>query len=51
MGSLISYINRMGDGWQAFPVSSTNKYPGELWDAWTAVNGEYVDSENLLWRR
>ena len=43
MGSLISYINRMGEGWQAFPVQSTNKYPGELWDAWTPANGEYID--------
>ena len=29
--SLISYINRLGEGWQAFPVASTNKYPGDLW--------------------
>lgn len=28
--SLISYINRLGDGWQAFPLATTTKYPGDL---------------------
>ena len=28
--SLISYINRMHKGWQAFPYASTSKYPGDL---------------------
>ena len=32
ISSLISYINRLGEGWQAFPVAATNKYPGELWN-------------------
>lgn len=43
MSSLISYINRMNEGWQAFPVQSTNKYPGELWDSEEQTQkGEYV---------
>lgn len=29
-GSLISYINRMHKGWQAFPYATTSKYPGDL---------------------
>lgn len=28
--ALISYINRLGDGWQAFPCATTSKYPGDL---------------------
>lgn len=28
--SLISYINRMHMGWQAFPYATTTKYPGDL---------------------
>ena len=28
--ALISYINRLGEGWQAFPCSTTNKMPGDL---------------------
>ncbi len=28
--SLISYINRMHMGWQAFPYATTSKYPGDL---------------------
>lgn len=28
--SLISYINRLHEGWQAFPVATTTKYPGDL---------------------
>lgn len=34
VSSLISYINQLyAEGWQAFPVASTNNYPGDLWDA------------------
>lgn len=33
VSSLISYINQLyAEGWQAFPVASTNNYPGDLWD-------------------
>ena len=28
--SLISYINRMHDGWEAFPTAASAKYPGDL---------------------
>ncbi len=28
--SLVSYINRMHKGWQAFPYATTSKYPGDL---------------------
>ena len=31
ISSLVSYINRLGDGWQAYPYASTNKYPGDLY--------------------
>ena len=31
ISGLISYINRLSEGWQAFPVSTTNKYPGDLY--------------------
>lgn len=30
ISSLISYINRLGDGWEAFPTATTTKYPGDL---------------------
>ena len=30
ISGLISYINRLGDGWQAFPFAATSKYPGDL---------------------
>lgn len=29
---LITYINKIGDGWEAFPTATTSKYPGDLWD-------------------
>lgn len=28
--ALISFINRMGNGWEAFPTANTTKYPGDL---------------------
>lgn len=30
VGSLISYINRIGEGWEAFPTAQTSRYPGDL---------------------
>ena len=30
VSALISYINRLGEGWQAFAVASTSLYPGNL---------------------
>ena len=30
INSLVSYINRIGDGWECFPTASTNSYPGDL---------------------
>lgn len=29
---LITYINKIGNGWEAFPTATTSKYPGDLWD-------------------
>ena len=29
--SLIAYINKIGDGFEAFPMASTSKYPGDLY--------------------
>lgn len=37
MTSLISWINRLGEGWQAFPTASTSMYPGNLWDVEASV--------------
>ncbi len=31
VSALVSYINRLGEGWQAYPTASTNSYPGELY--------------------
>lgn len=28
---LVTYLNKFGDGWQAFPTATTSKYPGDLW--------------------
>lgn len=30
VAELISYINKLGNGWQAFPTATTSKYPGDL---------------------
>ena len=30
VGSLISYINRIGEGWEAFPLATTSRYCGDL---------------------
>lgn len=30
ISGLISYLNRLNEGWQAFPLATTNKYPGDL---------------------
>ena len=30
ISALISYINRIGDGWEAFPTSTTNAIPAEM---------------------
>lgn len=30
VSSLISYINSLGDGWQAFPLAATSAFPGDL---------------------
>ena len=32
---LITYINKLGEGWQAFPTATTSKYPGDLWEIGT----------------
>ena len=31
VAGLISYINRLGDGWQAFPFATTSSYPGDMY--------------------
>ena len=28
--ALIAYVNRLGEGWEAFPTSTTSNYPGEM---------------------
>ena len=30
IAALVSYINRLNEGWQAFPTATTTKYPGDL---------------------
>lgn len=30
VSALISYINRLNQGWQCFPIATTSKYPGDL---------------------
>lgn len=42
---LITYINKIGDGWEAFPTATTSKYPGDLWNL--EEKGEYVGEETL----
>lgn len=32
VGGLLTYLNSLSEGWQAFPVAATNKLPGELHD-------------------
>ena len=32
IGSLVSYINRIGEGWTAFPFATTNKLPHDIFD-------------------
>lgn len=36
VGSLVAYINRLGNGWEAFPLATTSRYCGDL------VIGSYV---------
>lgn len=40
---LITYINKLGEGWEAFPTATTSKYPGDLWD----FRGEKVYIDNV----
>ena len=30
--ALLSYINRLGEGWQAFPYGTTSQFPGDLYN-------------------
>ena len=30
ISALIAYINRLNQGWQAFPIATTSKYPGDI---------------------
>ena len=43
IGSLVSYINRIGEGWIAFPFASTNKLPHDIWDMDEECYNRYVD--------
>lgn len=43
VSSLISWINRLGEGWQAFPTAITSMYPGKLWDVLERT------SESIVW--
>lgn len=43
---LISYINKIGNGWEAFPTATTSKYPGDLWDIYVDNFVGTVNFEN-----
>lgn len=51
MSSLISWLNRLGEGWQAFPTASTSMYPGNLWDITekTATETVWLSYDDLRW--
>ena len=43
ISSLVSYINRIGEGWVAFPFASTNKLPHDIHDVDEACYNHYVE--------
>ena len=43
IGTLVSYINRVGEGWVAFPFASTNRLPHDLYDVEAACYNKYVE--------
>ncbi len=43
IGSLVSYINRIGEGWIAFPFASTNRLPHDIYDMDFACYNKYVE--------
>lgn len=44
--SLISYINRMGDGWEAFPTSTTSNFPGDM-----KIKENYTEVKSMSYAR
>ena len=45
--ALISYINRLGEGWQAFPYGATSQLPGDLHDV--GVERHKVKNDDYLY--
>ena len=43
ISSLVSYINRIGEGWVAFPFASTNKLPHDIHDVNENCYNHYVE--------
>ena len=47
IASLVTYINSLGDGWQAFPYATSSNYPGDLWASY--IDKKYIDTVTLKW--
>ena len=45
IGSLVSYINRIGEGWIAFPFAGTNRLPHDIYDMDADCYNIYVNVE------
>ena len=43
ISSLVSYINRIGEGWSAFPFATTNKLPHDIFDMNEDCYNKYVN--------
>ena len=43
ISSLVSYINRIGEGWNAFPFATTNKLPHDIFDMSADCYNKYVN--------
>ena len=43
IGSMVSYINRIGEGWVAFPFASTNRLPHDIYDINADCYNKYVE--------
>lgn len=47
IAGLITYINQLGNGWQAFPYATSANYPGDLWVEY--VSGSSGGSGNMTY--
>lgn len=47
---LITYLNKIGSGWQAFPTATTSKYPGDLHD-FSSTSNVYIRTVDRLHKR